>query len=1011
MPETIYKLQPNRTVALRGFDHLGASAAVHGAEADGFQVTGQFRDASDFAVVVLYDADNFYEHPRVRYLPDFDFSGLTLQFDASYSSSLMHLDARRYPTIDWPYLDAITDDGSPVRVRLSDHAEVLGAEPLCAGGEFEVVGPALEGYDRLTVWFENLAFDYIVPGKTSTEYAFYAGTPGTQHQIAVAERVYIYVEQEGDTSAGVAAELIARVNAGAGDAEISAAEGEDAWKVRIRTKLDTGEQVAVSASGYLIEQLWHVRATTVARELARQMREANYGAAGTLFSLTAVADGAKVRVSTRETGKEGNLITLYAVWKNGRLTADRPEVALGGGSSAEALRVRLEFGALGLSSVRQMWLTLAPALAEGKAYDGEAWTAAFSNWTVTGPEEVKRLKVPAAGSVWVGSLDGGCEYSDGWALETGFFTGGAARVAGLAGRVLRVRYTCEKSHDLWLGTSLYFDRGRVRVELDGVVVQAELGTALLTEPAVVTRRRVMAGVEAGEHVVKITTLDDRPFYFESLLAAVEGPMPEPLAAQTFETPALDYSTDHAYKLPPSRILWNLRQLGTMGPLNEYIGVFWWNERKRVNGRMAQGTVTFGGGFAAGDQVFVKIGARELGKTVLSVETPEQIARHFELMINGSSVGVWAKTAGAVLTVEARAATAAYRYDFGARVERAEGSTGTVAVDGALDDGEMGVWQVDAGAEHGVNEGARAWHRDLYERCAGEGRSVTTAMSMELVEAPPGFAAIFPDGQEVVTATGFGALRSSHCAFRSQVKSFQIKVLTELAGMMAEAGLEPDLQCGEYTWWYFTNYSETNPAGGMAYYDMETMEEAALALGRPLHVFRGPDDDPEVNGGEDAAWLRGRLRDYTSGVMGGVREAVPGVKFEVLYPYDVNHPEPAGIHGLGGRLNRRVNLPLEWESNATAGFDRFKVEALDFGAWSRDLDLACGSLQFGVGLGWPASLVRAMIPVFRGGYPWGRETQYARELGMGGVHLWAFDHVCLYGWMFSEQDGSRAYRMG
>ena len=37
-----------------------------------------FRDPADFAVLVLYDADNFYEHPRLKYLPDTDFSGLTL---------------------------------------------------------------------------------------------------------------------------------------------------------------------------------------------------------------------------------------------------------------------------------------------------------------------------------------------------------------------------------------------------------------------------------------------------------------------------------------------------------------------------------------------------------------------------------------------------------------------------------------------------------------------------------------------------------------------------------------------------------------------------------------------------------------------------------------------------------------------------------------------------------------------------------------------------------------------
>jgi hypothetical protein len=92
LPERIYKLQPNRTLALRGFDDLGASAALHSATSDSFKVSGVFRDPADFAVLMLHDADNFYEHPRLRHLPDFDFAGLTLTFDVRYEG-LMPLDS------------------------------------------------------------------------------------------------------------------------------------------------------------------------------------------------------------------------------------------------------------------------------------------------------------------------------------------------------------------------------------------------------------------------------------------------------------------------------------------------------------------------------------------------------------------------------------------------------------------------------------------------------------------------------------------------------------------------------------------------------------------------------------------------------------------------------------------------------------------------------------------------------------------------------------------------------
>ena len=79
MPERIYKLQPDRTLYLRGFNTFAAAASIHNASPTGFQISGVFRDPADFAVAVLYDADNAFEHPSIKYLPDFNFAGLTLE--------------------------------------------------------------------------------------------------------------------------------------------------------------------------------------------------------------------------------------------------------------------------------------------------------------------------------------------------------------------------------------------------------------------------------------------------------------------------------------------------------------------------------------------------------------------------------------------------------------------------------------------------------------------------------------------------------------------------------------------------------------------------------------------------------------------------------------------------------------------------------------------------------------------------------------------------------------------
>ena len=121
LPERIHKLQPNRTIQLRGFDDLGAGAAVHSATANSFKASGVFRDPGDFAVLVLYDADNFYEHPSIKYLPDTNFAGVTLSFDVHYKG-LQPLDSAKYPTISWPYLEVIRPDGTTAQVHLFDHA-------------------------------------------------------------------------------------------------------------------------------------------------------------------------------------------------------------------------------------------------------------------------------------------------------------------------------------------------------------------------------------------------------------------------------------------------------------------------------------------------------------------------------------------------------------------------------------------------------------------------------------------------------------------------------------------------------------------------------------------------------------------------------------------------------------------------------------------------------------------------------------------------------------------------
>jgi hypothetical protein len=152
--------------------------------------------------------------------------------------------------------------------------------------------------------------------------------------------------------------------------------------------------------------------------------------------------------------------------------------------------------------------------------------------------------------------------------------------------------------------------------------------------------------------------------------------------------ALDYSTDHTFKLPPARILWMFEQLGWRAPVNEYLGVFWWNERRREGGAAGSRTLVFDGEFAGGDQILLDIGGQVCGKTVFPGDTLETIAAHFEYLINATYVGVWAQADGGELRLEARSSSPAYEFE-----DRGGDGVGG-GVDGDGDGGGVAAGRVD-----------------------------------------------------------------------------------------------------------------------------------------------------------------------------------------------------------------------------------------------------------------------------------------------------------------------------
>jgi hypothetical protein len=425
---------------LRGFDHLGAGAAMHNARPDGFEVTGVFRDPSDFAVLVLWDADDFFNHPTLKYLPDTNFAGLTLQFDAAYQN-LMPLNCTKYATIDWPYLDMQFTDGTSKQVRLSDYAQTLANPDSPASGTFEIVAPSPQPGDRLTLWYLNISFDYTVPGVSKSTLQFYIDTPHAIYTVSIGGNSYSYTLQDKDTADTLVQNLIAAINAGSAVTGVVASTGSAAGQVVITAGGDSGQAIPVSATGNSALNLFPVTATTVASELAKQINAVNYNAIQAPFALQATADGQHLTITTTRGGYDANFVRLLAVNQTDTLKTSQSLLQLSGGDSTATLRVSYDFSAnLGQTQapqVRKMWLTFAPRLADAQAFVSHEWHASFTNWTVSGPDAVRQLQVPGPGSYWIGATDAACRFDGPWTLLDGFYLGGLGRI-GQAGAKLTV---------------------------------------------------------------------------------------------------------------------------------------------------------------------------------------------------------------------------------------------------------------------------------------------------------------------------------------------------------------------------------------------------------------------------------------------------------------------------------------------------------------------------------------------------------------------------------------------
>ena len=327
------------------------------------------------------------------------------------------------------------------------------------------------------------------------------------------------------------------------------------------------------------------------------------------------------------------------------------------------------------------------------------------------------------------------------------------------------------------------------------------------------------------------------------------------------------------------------------------------------------------------------------------------------------------------------------------------ASGTISDSGSLTGGVEGTWEVDADAAQVINRGARDWHADFYAEVKLKSWGLVQSFNMEAANPPddPGsgkvWAARFKDGTKVLTANVLGSLVGVQLTFSDDVLAYHKKEALAFADMMSTAGVTVNLQFGEIGWWYFAN------ASGMAYYDDDTTAAAQAALGRALHTFTSPTDDPAANQA-DADFLADRLKDHVAAVRTHVLASHAGATFELLWPADVNANVATltGFSQVGGRLNYAVNMPTAWRQKSGSGFDRLKIEALAHSVTDHDLNKALIAIRIAFDdFSWAKADVEYLIGWFNGGAMWIDEYLIAAVREGLDVAWWAWDHLKLLRW--------------
>jgi len=718
--------------------------------------------------------------------------------------------------------------------------------------------------------------------------------------------------------------------------------------------------------------------------------------AGARVRLTYVGEGQSLENST--SGLNGNRFGAYGFVSGAKTEFWSPWwTQFGEGTSPQVWMVTLPFPSLvaidgrsvPMSAVRKMRWTYDVDLQRGQ-FERSEFNVTVSNWSVSGANRIYQVAGPSSKRVEDDHED--MVYSGEWSSAKGNFSGGTIHLTTTPSSSVSCSYRAGGNHELLVGTRSTYNGATIAISVDG---QAAATENLLIPGEDVLRRVRVGEYRAGLHTVTITHQGGAGshFYFDFLEAAV--PVTEvtkaPPDGQT--TLATDWDTDHSIAIPPERTAWMMHSMGFHGRVNHYVGALWFYELKRNGHQHASVVLEFSGEPQFSELIEIRIGRTDqpleqdaiLRHITRIGDTPETIAKAFELELNSGYTGVRAEASGSQLSIFARA----MGQDGNAITVSATPTSGLFSVQVAtptLTGGTDGEWRTDLEATPRLNRAVRDWSRQFYAELGRLGLDVTAAFSMELQHGDPsieaGIAQRYPNGDPVLLNTP--ALQTNFSPVSLQ---FWKEVYREMAQVLSDGGHQPYLQFGEVQWWYFPL------AGvGMPFYDDYTKSEFHATYGQAMSTISSNTVDP-ASFPEESEFLPQLIGQFTDAVIQYVRSEYPTCRFEVLYPTDVNDTA----------LNTAINYPAShWTPEH---LDNLKTESFTY-TYTRDLNACRRTIEYGQSRGFSNSERSFLVGIADSKTSWEKEVRYARAENVESIVLFALDQFCLMGYPFPLPRGMR-----